>query len=60
MIRKRKLLARQCVDARCHLLGLGAIIHENERCMRRAHVLQDERRDRRPNRGADVREVVDR
>ena len=38
----------------------AAVVDEDERRARAAHVLEHERRDRRPDRSADVREIVDR
>ena len=60
VIRQRELLAGERVDARRHLLGLRAIVDEHERRARGAHVLEHQRRDRRPDRSADVREIFDR
>ena len=60
VVGERELLAGQRIDARRHLLGLRAVVHEDERRARGAHVLQHERRDRRPDRAADVGEILDR
>ena len=55
VIGKRDLLAGERVDPRRHLLGLRAVVDEDERRARVAHVLEHERRDRRPDRPPDVR-----
>ena len=60
VIRQRELFAGERVDPRRHLLGLRAVVDEDERRARAAHVAQHERCDRRPDRSVDVREIVDR
>ena len=47
VVRQRDLLAGERVDARGHLLGLRAVVDEDERRARVADVLEHERRDRR-------------
>jgi hypothetical protein len=60
VVGKRQLLAGQRIDARCHLLRLRAVVYEHQRRVGGAHVLQDERRDRRPDGATDVGKVLDR
>jgi len=59
VIRLGDLLAGEGVDARGDLLRLRAVVDEDEGGARVPDVVQDERRDRRPDRPVDMREVVD-
>ena len=58
VVRQRDFLAGERVHARGHPLGLAAIVHEDQRRARAANALEHERRNRRPDRAVDVREVI--
>ena len=61
MIWQRDLFAGERIDPRRHLLGLRAIVDEDDGRPRATHVPEHERRDGRPDRAAGhVTEILDR
>jgi hypothetical protein len=59
VVRLGDLLAGERVDARGDLLRLRAVVDEDERGARVPDPIENERRDRGPDRPVDVGEVVD-